>query len=128
MTNVLRLAVIVPALLLCFLSDSASAQRVRLQAQMGANDSVQAKAKFEQRGLRMKFNVEVEDGVPNQVYGVLISRGNTVIDSGLMQSDGFGVAEIDIDTSEGDSVIQLQRGDVVQIWFNGRRILAGTLR
>lgn len=128
MSNVLKFLVVVPALLLCFLSDSASAQRVRLQAQMGAKDSVQAKAKFEQRGLRMKFNVEVEDGVPNQVYGVMIFRGNTLIDSGLMRSDGFGVAEIDIDTFEGDSVPQLQQGDVVQIWFNRQRILAGTLR
>lgn len=127
MSSLLKLMVVIPALL-CLMSQSADAQRVRLKAEMGANDAVQAQAKFEQRGARMKFNVEVEDGAPNQTYGVMIVRGGRVIDSGLMQSDVFGVAEIDIDNTEGDVVPRLRSGDVVQIWFNGRRILAGTLR
>lgn len=127
MTNAIKLMFVVP-ILFCLLGSSAEAQRIRLEARMGSKDSIQAKAKYEQRNARRKFNVELEDALPNQTYGVMIRRRGRLINSGLFRTNQFGVGGVDVDTSEGDAVPQLQAGDVVQIWFNRRRILFGTLR
>ena len=127
MPNAIKLMFVIPVLF-CLLGDSAEAQRIRLETRMGANDAIQAKAKYEQRNGRRKFNVELEDALPNRTYGVMIRRRGRVIDSAVFKTNQLGVGEIDVDTTEGDIVPQLQAGDVVQIWFNRRRILAGTLR
>lgn len=121
-----KLLYLVPLLLLS-LTTSAEAQRIELEARMGANDSIQAQAKYEQRGARRKFNLELEDATPMAVYGVRIMRGAQIIDWGLIRANRFGFAEIDIDTFEGDNVPTLQAGDRVEIWFNRQRILAGVL-
>lgn len=127
MTQAIKFMFVAP-ILLCLMSESTEAQRIRLEVRMGAKDSIQAKAKYEQRGTRRKFNVELEDALPNRTYGVRILRRGRVVDSATFVTNRFGVGEIDVDTSEGDIVPQLRRGDVVQIWHNRRRILSGRLR
>jgi hypothetical protein len=126
MLQLSKLLYLVPLLLLS-LTTSADAQRIRLETRMGANDSIQAQAKYEQRGARRKFNLELEDASPIAVYGVRIMRGTNLIEWDLIRANRFGFAEIDIDTFEGDAVPTLQAGDMVEIWFNRQRILAGVL-
>lgn len=122
----------VPVLLIS-LAVSAEAQTVagqfsRLETQMGANDTTKATAKYEQGPRRRKFDLELENAVPFRMYGVRIVRQGRMIDWGTFRTNEFGFAEVDIDTFKGDQVPAIQPGDIVEIWFSQKRILAGILK
>jgi hypothetical protein len=63
------------AVVALFLSaQSAQAQELRLQARLTGATRASGQAKFEQKGTRMKFNVQIEDATRNANFGVVVRR------------------------------------------------------
>ena len=96
--------------------------RTRLEVRMESPTSqASGTAKFEQRGSRMKFSVEVED-----VNGtdVVITAGGQSFDLHL---DGSGFGDLNRDTRNGQSVPSLKEGDEVVVWLGGQVLMRGNL-
>ncbi len=127
MTNLVKIATLLFIAML-FSTDQAVAQRTRLEARLGGPTLASGKAKFEQRGRRMKYNVELEDALRNTTYTVVIKRGASSMNGGAIRTNRFGFGEIDLDTTEGDQLRQLREGDVVQILIGNRVVVSGRLR
>lgn len=107
----------------------ANAQRVRLEARLTGPTLASGQAKFEQRGARRKYNVELEDAARNTLYKVTIRRGTRTINGGSFRTNRFGRGGIDLDTAEGDAVnLVLRVGDRVEIRRGSRVIVSGAMR
>lgn len=107
---------------------SAQAQETRLQARLTGTTLASGQAKFEQKGTRMKFNVQIEDAARNANYGVVVRRGTLIVYRGAIRTDGFGRGVIDIDNTEGDVVPQMRSQDTVVVNSGTSRFLTGTLQ
>ena len=127
MTNLAKIVALI-FLAMCFSPNQTVAQRTRLEARLGGPTLASGKAKFEQRGNRMKYNVELEDALRNTNYSVIIKRGTSSMNGGKIRTNRFGSGEIDLDTTEGDQLKQLREGDVIQIWQGNRVVVSGRLR
>jgi hypothetical protein len=69
----------------------------------------------------MRLNVEVEDVSPNTTFTVEIS-GNTL---GTITTNSFGIAELELNTNDGQVVPKVLRGDLVQIFQGIELVLSG---
>lgn len=92
--------------------------RARMSARMSA---VKAVAKYEERGSRRKFNFQLELGVPGQtgVVTAVAADGKTVT-LGTFVVNALRRGIIDIDTTEGDDVPDLNAGSVITLVINGK--------
>lgn len=127
MPHLIKPALTIPFVLL-FLCQACEGQRVRLEVRMGPNDQAQAKARFEQRGNRIKFNVELEDAAANTNFQVTVNRGGTLVFSRSLRTNGVGFGEIDLDNTEGDRLPVMASGDLVTIRAANGQQMQGRLR
>ncbi len=103
------------------------AQEVRLETRLTGATRASGQARFEQKGTRMKFNVEIEDAAANTTYGVLVRRGTLVVYRGSIRTNAFRRGVIDIDNTEGEVVPQMQASDTVIVNQGTTRFLSGAL-
>ncbi len=101
--------------------------RTRLQTRMRAG-RMQATAKFEERGSRMKFNFQLELGTPGDQVTVIANGSVSNLVLGTPVVNSLGRAIIDIDNTEGDNVTRLVAGDVISVQINGATVMSGTLQ
>ena len=90
---------------------------------------VKAIAKYEERGTsRRKFNFQLELGTPGQVGTVTATAANgSRVTMGTFTVDSLRRGIIDIDTSEGNVVPDLNSGSTITLQMNGRSF-SGVLR
>lgn len=90
---------------------------------------VKAIAKYEERGTsRRKFNFQLELGTPGQVGTVTATAANgSLVTMGTFTVDSLRRGIIDIDTSEGNVVPDLNSGSTITLQINGRSF-SGVLR
>ncbi len=91
------------------------AQEVRLETRLTGATRASGQARFEQKGTRMKFNVQIEDAAANTTYGVLVKRGSLIVYRGAIRTDALRRGVIDIDNTEGDVVPRMQASDTVVV-------------
>ena len=129
MSKITKIFCLAPVMILFMFTQSTEAQRIRLETRMEGHDTVQAKARFEQRGERMKFNVSVEDAAASTLLSVVVKRGEKlIIFDGFIKTDFFGSGVIDLDTREGNRVDQLFEGDIIAISAANGDSLIGKFR
>lgn len=111
-----------------------SRNEVRIQTRLvgGAINGVtpSGSTRFRSRGNASNFSVEVEDlNLANgTVLTVSLMRGGVSIPAGTMTLTAR-LAEIDVNTNDGDVVPQAKSGDVVVVADStGRALLSGVLR
>ncbi len=89
---------------------------------------VKAVAKYEERGSRLKFNFQLELGTPGQVGSVTaVAADGSTVAMGTFTVDALRRGIIDIDTTEGDAVPDLNVGSVITLRINGNTY-RGTLQ
>ncbi len=99
--------------------------RAKMQARL---TGVKALAKYEERGARRKFNFQLELGTPGQIGSVsAVAADGSVVSMGNFTVDALRRGTIDIDTTEGNMVADLNAGSVITLSINGRTF-TGTLR
>jgi len=76
--------------------------RAELSAPAAAGD-ISGKAKFEDKGDRAKFSVEIEGLVPGDSFDVMV--GGVVV--GIIDVDAFGRGNLDFDTTAGPNDVDL---------------------
>lgn len=98
---------------------------VRMQARLAG---VKAVAKYEERGTRRKFNFQLELATPGQVGTVTaVAANGKTVRMGTFTVDALRRGIIDIDTTEGDSVADLNVGSLITLRINGK-VYRGTLQ
>ena len=102
-------------------------QEVRLEARLSGSTRASGQARFEQKGTRMKFNVELEDAAANTTYGVVVKRGTLIVYRGSISTNALRRGVIDIDNTEGDVVPRMLASDTVIVNLGTTRFLGGTL-
>jgi plastocyanin len=70
----------------------------------------------------MRLNVEVEDVSPNSTFTLEIS-GEPI---GTITTSSFGIAELELNTNDGQVVPKMLRGDLVQIFQGTELVLSGS--
>ncbi len=111
--------------LFSFPEQSAFAQgRLRLSADIGG---VKAKAKYEERSERRKFNFQLEQATPGQFGTVTATTKGRVDNLGSFTVNALRRGIIDIDTTEGDFVNDLDVGTIITLRIGGRSY-SGVLR
>ena len=90
---------------------------------------VKAVAKYEEKGARRKFNVQLELATPGAVGSVTaIAANGQPTPMGTFTVNAAGVGIIDIDTGEGDLVADLNLGSVVTLTYKGANYTATLVR
>lgn len=86
---------------------------------------VKAVAKYEEKGARRKFNFQIELATPGTtgVVTALGANGATAF-MGTFTVNAAGVGIIDIDTTEGDAVADLNLGAPVTLSYKGQNYTA----
>lgn len=102
-------------LLLTAANVSYAQQRVKLEARLSGNTLASGKAKFENRGNRQKFSVEIEDARPNTAYQVDISNAAGRVFRAVVTTNALGGFDLNRDTLLGQSVPSISRGDAVAV-------------
>ena len=100
------------------------AAAVRMRAKISG---IKAVAKYEERGARRKFNFQLELATPGEggtVTAVGANGATAFMGSFVVNDLGRGI--IDIDTTEGNVVADLNAGSVVTLSYKGQTY-SGTL-
>lgn len=106
-------------------ASTSHAQSASLKTQARFN-GVKAVAKYEEKGgARRKFNFQIELATPGASGTVTAvgASGDTVF-MGTFTVNAGGVGIIDIDTSEGDLVADLNLGSTVKLSYKGKNYTA----
>lgn len=92
--------------------------RARMTASIAG---VKAVAKYEERGARRKFNFQLELATPGQtgVVSAVTANGSSVV-MGRFTVDALRRGIVDIDTTEGDTVPDLNTGAVITLRIAGK--------
>jgi plastocyanin len=108
---------------------SATTSEIRMLAELnpppsgvGMGAAADGRADYRERDVSMRLNVEVEDVTPNATFTIEVS-GNTL---GTITTNGFGIAELELNTNDGQVVPRVLRGDVVQIFQGTQLVLSGS--
>jgi plastocyanin len=103
---------------------SATTSEIRMLADLNPANGVMAdgRADYRERDGAMRLNVEVEDVTPNTTFTIEVS-GNTL---GTITTNSFGIAELELNTNDGQIVPRVLRGDVVQIFQGIQLVLSGS--
>ncbi|MEZ6136396.1 MAG: hypothetical protein R3C53_15990 [Pirellulaceae bacterium] len=111
-------------LLLSVASVSHAQQRVKLEANLSGNTLASGKAKFESRGNRQKFSVEIEDAAANTRYRVDVRNSAGLVFRAVMRTNALGGFDLNRDTLLGQSVPSISAGDRVIVFdLAARRVL-----
>lgn len=104
---------------------SATSSEIRMLADLNPPTNgggiADGRADYRERGNSMRLNVEVEDVSPNSTFTVEIS-GNTL---GTIRTNSFGIAELELNTNDGQFVPKILGGDLVQIFQGTELVLSG---
>jgi plastocyanin len=108
---------------------SATTSEIRMLADLnpppsgvGAAAAADGRADYRERDGAMRLNVEVEDVTPNTTFTIEVS-GNTL---GTITTNNFGIAELELNTNDGQVVPRVLRGNVVQIFQGTQLVLSGS--
>ncbi len=98
--------------------------RVRMATRLSG---VKAVARYEERGSRRKFNFQLELATPGQVGTVTAVAGSgATVTMGTFTVDALRRGTIDIDTTEGNGVADLNAGSRITLSIGGNSY-SGTL-
>ncbi|MGH9954955.1 MAG: hypothetical protein ACRD39_04760, partial [Nitrososphaeraceae archaeon] len=110
-------------------SATSSATEIRMLADLnpppsgvGMGAAADGRADYRERDGAMRLNVEVEDVTPNTTFTIEVS-GNTL---GTITTNSFGIAELELNTNDGQVVPKVLRGDLVQIFQGTQLVLSGS--
>ena len=104
---------------------SATSAEIRMLADLNPPNGgglADGRADYRERGSSMRLNVEVEDVPPNSTFTIEVS-GNTL---GTITTSSFGIAELELNTNDGQVVPKVMRGDLVQIFQGTELVLSGS--
>jgi plastocyanin len=108
---------------------SATTSEIRMLADLspppsgvGMGAAADGRADYRERDGSMRLNVEVEDVIPITTFTIEVS-GNAL---GTITTSGFGIAELELNTNDGQVVPKVSRGDVVQIFQGTQLVLSGS--
>src|SRR3712207_6133156 len=108
---------------------SATTSEIRMLADLnptpggvGMGAAADGRADYRERDGAMQLNVEVEDATPNTSFTIKVS-GNTL---GTITTNSFGIAELELNTNDGQVVPRVLRGDVIQIFQGTQLVLSGS--
>jgi hypothetical protein len=89
-------------------------REIRLLANLNPRNggTADGKADFRDRGADERLNVEIEDVARNALFTVKVD-GRTF---GTIRTNSFGTGEIERHTTDGQSVPNVQKGDLVQVF------------
>jgi plastocyanin len=89
---------------------------------VGAAAAADGRADYRERDGAMRLNVEVEDVTPNTTFNIEVS-GNAL---GTITTNSFGIAELELNTNDGQVVPKVLSGDVVEIFQGTQLVLSGS--
>ena len=107
---------------------NATSSEIRMLADLnppplgGGIAAADGRADYRERDGTMRLNVEVEDVTPNTTFTIEVS-GNTL---GTITTNSFGIAELELNTNDGQNVPRVLRGDLVQIFQGTELVLSGS--
>jgi hypothetical protein len=93
---------------------SATSSEIRMLADLNPTNGgiADGRVDYRERGSSMRLNVEVEDVTPNTTFTIEVS-GNAL---GTITTNSFGIAELELNTNDGQIVPRVLRGDLVRIF------------
>ena len=106
---------------------SATTSEIRILADLNpapsaAGIAADGRADYRERGSSMRLNVEIEDATPNSTFTIEVS-GEPI---STITTNSFGIAELELNTNDGQVVPKVLRGDLVQIFQGSELVLAGS--
>src|SRR5215204_4164336 len=105
---------------------SATSSEIRMLADLNPPTNVgglaDGRADYRETGNSMRLNVEVEDVSPNTTFNIAVS-GNTL---GTITTNSFGIAELELNTNDGQVVPRVVSGDVIEILQGTELVLSGS--
>src|SRR3712207_4496459 len=101
---------------------SATTSEIRILADLNPSPSAagiaaDGRADYRERDSSLRLNVEIEDATPNSTFTIEVS-GEPI---GTIMTNSFGIAELELNTNDGQVVPKVLRGDLVQI-FQGSEL------
>ena len=87
----------------------------------GAGIAADGRADYRERGSSMRLNVEIEDATPNSTFTIEVS-GEPI---STITTNSFGIAELELNTNDGQVVPKVLGGDLVQIFQGSELVLSG---
>jgi plastocyanin len=106
---------------------SATTSEIRILADLNpppstAGIAADGRADYRERGSSMRLNVEIEDATPNSTFTIEVS-GEPI---STVTTNSFGIAELELNTNDGQVVPKVLRGDLVQIFQGPELVLGGS--
>jgi plastocyanin len=106
---------------------SATTSEIRILADLnpppsGAGIAADGRADYRERGSSMRLNVEIEDATPNSTFTIEVS-GELI---STITTNSFGIAELELNTNDGQVVPKVLRGDLIQIFQGSELVLGGS--
>ena len=106
---------------------SATTSEIRILADLNpapsaAGMAADGRADYRERGSSMRLNVEIEDATPNSTFTIEVS-GEPI---STITTNSFGIAELELNTNDGQVVPKVLRGDLVQIFQGSELVLSGS--
>jgi hypothetical protein len=104
------------ALVLTVTNVSQAQQRGKLQANLTGSTLASGKAKYENRGNRQKFSVEIEDAKPNASYRIEVRSATGLVFRAVVTTNALGAFDLNRDTILGQSVPAITAGNNVTVF------------
>ena len=107
---------------------SATTSEIRILADLNTPPSAagiaaaDGRADYRERGSSLRLNVEIEDATPNSTFTIEVS-GEPI---STITTNSFGIAELELNTNDGQVVPKVLRGDLVQIFQGSELVLSGS--
>src|SRR5919106_1600259 len=106
---------------------SATTSEIRILADLNpppstAGIAADGRADYRERGSSMRLNVEIEDATPNSTFTIEVS-GEPI---STITTNSFGIAELKLNTNDGQIVPKVLRGELVQIFQGSELVLSGS--
>lgn len=99
-------------------------QRTKIEAELSGSTLTTGTAKFENRGNRQKFSVEVEDARANTRYRVDVRSSTGLVFRAVMTTNPLGGFDLNRDTELGQPVPSISRGNSVIVFDTvARRVI-----
>ena len=106
---------------------SATTSEIRILADLNpppsaAGIAADGRADYRERGSSLRLNVEIEDATTNSTFAIEVS-GEPI---STIMTNSFGIAELELNTNDGQVVPKVLRGDLVQIFQGSELVLSGS--
>jgi hypothetical protein len=105
---------------------SATGSEIRMLADLNPPTNVgglaDGRADYRETGNSIRLNVEVEDVSPNTTFTIQVSENAL----GTITTNSFGIAELELNTNDGQIVPRVLRGDIVEIFQGTELVMSGS--